>query len=248
MDNSKILAVVGGASVTENDVMQMIASMGAKGQQYANPQGQAMILEQLIVQKLFLADAKRNMMEYDPGFKAELARVKDDLLFQFAVGKALEKVTVSDEDARKFFNENPDQFAGQKTVSASHILVSEESKANELLEKIQAGEISFEDAAKQNSSCPSGANGGSLGEFGRGQMVKEFEDACFSMEIGEIRGPIKTQFGYHLIRLDSAKDAEPVKFEDAKPAIMNHLIGEKRQQAYQSKINQLKIMYPVDRR
>jgi len=248
MDNSKILAVVGGASITEKDVMEMIAGMGPNGQQYANPQGQAMILEQLIVQKLFLADAKRSMMEYEPAFKAELARVKDNLLYQYAVGKALERVTVSDEEARKFFDENPDEFAGQKTVSASHILVPEESAAKELLEKIQSGEITFEDAAKQNSTCPSGAKGGSLGEFGRGQMVKEFEDACFSMEIGEIRGPIKSQFGFHLIRLDGAKDAQPVKFEEAKPAIMNHLITEKRQQAYQSKINQLKIMFPVDRR
>jgi len=247
MENSKVLAVVSGAAITENDVAQMMADLGPKAQQYANPQGRAMILEQLIIKKLFLADAKRNMMEYDPGFKAELARVKEALLFQFAVGKSLEKVTVTEDEARKFFDENPEQFAGQKTVTASHILVSDEEKANELLAQINAGEITFEDAARQNSSCPSGARGGSLGEFGRGQMVKEFDEACFEMEVGELRGPIKTQFGYHIIRLDGKNAAEPMKFAEVKDAIREHLLNEKRSQAYKSKVNQLKIMYPVSR-
>lgn len=247
MNTSKPLAVVGGVAITEADVMQAIASMGPQGQKYANPQGQAMVLEQLIVQRLFLAEAKRNMMEYEPAFKQQLNLVKDDLLYQYAVNKVFERIKITDEEIRKFYDENPEEFAGQKTVSASHILVSDEGKANELLEKINAGEISFEDAAKQNSSCPSSAKGGSLGEFGPGQMVPEFDQACFSMNVGEIKGPVKTQFGYHLIRLDDMKDAVPVKFEEAKNAIVVHLTNEKRQQAYQSKVNQLKIMFPVDR-
>lgn len=247
MENSKTLAVVGGAAITEADVMQAIANMGPQGQNYANPQGQAMVLEQLIVQRLFLADAKRNMMEYEPAFKQQLNMLKDDLLYQYAVSKVFERVNVTDEEIRKFFDENPEQFAGQKMATASHILVADEAKANELLEKINAGEISFEDAAKQNSTCPSSAKGGALGEFGPGQMVPEFEQACFSMNVGEVKGPVKTQFGYHLIRLDGMKDAEPAKFEEVKNAISAHLVNEKRQKAYQSKVNQLKIMFPVDR-
>ena len=136
---------------------------------------------------------------------------------------------------------------GQETVSASHILVDSEEKANELLAKITAGEISFEDAARENSSCPSGAQGGSLGEFGHGQMVPEFDSACFSMEVGEVRGPVQTQFGYHLIRLDGKKAAETLHFGDVREAITRQLTMEKQQAAYRSKINQLKILYPVER-
>jgi len=87
-----------------------------------------------------------------------------------------------------------------KQVHAAHILVDSEGKAQELLGKIRKGE-DFGDLAKRFSSCPSKRDGGDLGWFGRGQMVKEFEDAAFNGEKGATVGPIKTQFGYHLIRV-----------------------------------------------
>ena len=245
-NNNRVLARVAGLVITETDLQEAIAQMGARGRNYNTPEGRKAILDQLIVQKLFLADAKKTMMEYDPQFKAQLAKVKDDLLFQFAVSKTLEKVKVTDEEVKTFFESNPEQFAGQATVAASHILVAEEAQAAELLEKINAGEMKFEDAAAEFSTCPSGQRGGSLGEFGRGQMVKEFEEACYSMQVGEIRGPIQTQFGYHLIRLGAANEAQPVKFEEVKENIREHLMTEKGHKAYQTRINQLKLMYPVD--
>ena len=247
MENNNVLAVVGGKQITNADVDAMIASMGQQGQAYMSPQGRAMILEELIAQKLLLLDATRNLFEREPAFKEQLARVKEDLLINYAVGKVVSGVRVTDDEAKKFFDENPDQFMGQETVSASHILVDSEEKANELLAKITAGEISFEDAARENSSCPSSREGGSLGEFGRGQMVPEFDSACFSMEVGEVRGPVQTQFGYHLIRLDGKKAAEPLHFGDVREAITRQLTMEKQQAAYRSKINQLKILYPVER-
>lgn len=86
-------------------------------------------------------------------------------------------------------------------VNASHILVKTEAEAKEILEKIKKGE-SFEGLARQKSICPSGRNGGSLGWFGKGMMVPEFEHACFNGKKGDIVGPIKTQFGYHLIKIN----------------------------------------------
>lgn len=85
-------------------------------------------------------------------------------------------------------------------VRASHLLVKTEEEANSLRERILGGE-NFADVAAEVSLCPSGANGGDLGFFGKGEMVKEFENACFSMEKGEISNPIKTSFGWHLIQL-----------------------------------------------
>lgn len=86
-------------------------------------------------------------------------------------------------------------------VRASHILVKSEDEAKSLLEEIRAGK-SFAEAAEEVSLCPSGQNGGDLGFFGRGMMVKPFEDAAFSMEnIGEVSEPVQTQFGWHLIQL-----------------------------------------------
>ena len=90
-------------------------------------------------------------------------------------------------------------------VKASHLLVKTEEEALKLKEEIVAGK-EFAKVAQEVSLCPSGQNGGDLGYFTKGQMVKEFEDACFSMEVGEVSAPIKTQFGYHLIQLTDKKD------------------------------------------
>ncbi len=246
MDN-KILASVGTLSVTEAEVSAMIASLGQRGKNYNTPEGRAIVLDQLINQKLLLLDATRNLYEREPEFKAELARVKEDLLVNYAVNKAVASVRVTDAEAKEFFDAHPEQFAGEKTVNASHILVADEAQANEILAKINAGELSFEDAAKQYSSCPSSAEGGCLGDFGHGQMVPEFDQACFSMAEGEIAGPVQTQFGFHLIKLNKINEAQPMQFEQIKEQLKQSLLGEKQQNAYQSKINQLKILYPVDR-
>lgn len=87
-----------------------------------------------------------------------------------------------------------------KQVHAAHILVKDEAKAKELLAKVNAGE-SFSDLAKKFSQCPSGSKGGDLGWFGKGQMVKAFEDVCFGGQKGVTVGPVKTEFGWHLIKL-----------------------------------------------
>lgn len=87
-------------------------------------------------------------------------------------------------------------------ATARHILVESQEKCNTLKSEIENG-ASFEDVAKQNSRCPSSAKGGDLGEFGPGQMVPEFDKAVFSGDVGVVQGPIKTQFGYHLLEVTS---------------------------------------------
>ena len=244
---NKILATVGGMPITEEDVNEFLQGLGPRGQSYNNPEGRKAVLGQLVNNKLLLLDARRNLLEADPVFKAELNKMKENLLISFAAEKAFASVTVSDKDAENYYEQNKERFMGEDTVNASHILVDSEEKANELLAKIKAGEISFEEAAFENSTCPSKANGGNLGDFGKGQMVPEFDAAVFAMEIGEIsEAPVKTQFGYHLIKLNSKKDAELMPFAELAPEIKEALLSEKRRAAYESKINQLKILYPVD--
>lgn len=243
----KIIAKVGALTVTESDIDEFIAGLGQRGQSYNNPEGRKIILEQVIGNKLLLQDARRNLLEAEPEFKAQLAKFKDELLIGYAANKALGSVTVSDKEAREYYDANSAQFMAPETVNASHILVDSEEKAVDILGRINAGEISFEDAAKEHSTCPSGKDGGSLGDFGRGQMVPEFDTAVFGMEVGEITAaPVKTQFGYHLIKLNSKKAAEPTPYEAIADRLKDMLTAQKKQKAYESKINQLKIMYPVD--
>lgn len=90
-------------------------------------------------------------------------------------------------------------------AAARHILVKTEKQCNDLKKQIEGG-ADFGEIAKRYSECPSGKKGGALGEFGRGEMVKEFDDVVFSAEVGATHGPVKTQFGYHLIQITSRKD------------------------------------------
>ncbi len=245
----KILATVGGMAITSDDVDEFLMSLGQRAQSYNNPEGRAMILKQLIDSKLLLLDAKRNLYEGEAEFRAQLAKLKDNLLTTYAAEKAIAAAAkVKDEDVLAFYNENPDKFATGETVNASHILVDTEEAALEIYAKISAGEMSFEDAAKEYSSCPSKANGGNLGDFGKGQMVPEFDTAVFSMNVGEItETPVQTQFGYHLIKLVAKNESKVTPFEDIAAEIKEAILAEKRQKAYQSKINQLKILYPTDK-
>ena len=87
-----------------------------------------------------------------------------------------------------------------KEVRASHILVQSESEAQKVIQQIKGG-ASFEDIAKKVSKCPSGKDGGDLGYFGRNRMVKPFEDAAFNLDVGQLSAPVKTQFGYHVIKV-----------------------------------------------
>ena len=246
MDN-KILATVGGVNITEEEVSEAIIAMGPRGQSLNNPQGRAMVLEQLINRKLLLAGARKELLEFDPEFKKQLNIMKEELLTKFAISKAIESVKVSDEEAKAFYDENPDNFVSGQTVTASHILVDSEEKANEIKADIDAGNVTFADAAKQFSSCPSKENGGELGAFGQGQMVKEFEDAAFSATVGEVTSPVQTQFGWHLILVTEKSESSVMVFDEIKDQLKEQLLAEKQQKAYSSKINQLKILFPVDK-
>lgn len=243
----KILAQVGALTVTEAEVEEFLTGMGQRGMQYNSPEGRKMILEQLIADKLFLQDARRNLYEAEAEFRAEFQKMKDTLLIRYASSKALKGVTVSDKEVLDYYEANKEQFVGPATVDASHILVASREMALEILAKINAGETTFEDAARDYSSCPSKENGGSLGEFGQGQMVPEFDKAVFAMDEGTITAePVETQFGFHLIKLNKKNESQVTPFAEIEAELREALTGEKMRAAYQSKINQLKIMYPVD--
>ena len=92
------------------------------------------------------------------------------------------------------------------TAEAKHILVEDEQVCNDLKQKILDGDLTFEEAAGSYSQCPSGNEGGNLGKFGQGQMVPEFDKVVFNDEVGVVHGPVKTQFGYHLLLITSRED------------------------------------------
>lgn len=246
MSTSKNLAKVGNIFITEADIDATIEALGPRGQAYNNPEGRQAVLDQLIAKNLFLFEAHKNSYENDPKFKSDLAKVRDEMLANFAIEKELSSIEVTDEEAKKFYNEHKSEFVSGESVEASHILVDSEEKAKNLLSDIKSGAISFAEAAKANSSCPSAAEGGSLGKFTRGQMVPEFDAAAFSMNVGDISEPIKTQFGYHLIHLTAKNEASEIPFEQIRENLVQKVLMDKQQAAYSSKLNQLKLLFPIE--
>ena len=243
MSNQEILATVAGEVITEADVNAFIQNMPKEQQMYAsNPQFRQQIVDQLINYRLFSKYAEEMKMDETAEFEAALNNARKEILASMAISETVKAVEVTEEDMKSFYEENSNYFEKGATVSAKHILVKEEEKCQEILEEIIAGKV-FEEAAQQYSTCPSGQKGGDLGEFGKGQMVKEFEEAAFAAEIGQVVGPIKTQFGYHLIKVEAKNEATVTPFEEVKEQIRRNLMQQKQNKAYADKAAELKAKY-----
>ena len=153
-ENAKVLATVGTLTVTDLEVEEFLLSLGQRGQMYNNPEGRKLMLDQLVGNKLLLLDARRNLLEADPEFKAQLNRLRESLLINFAGSKVIDAVKVSDEEIKEYYDANPEQFTQGKSVNASHILVDTEEKALGLIKELEGG-ADFAELAREHSSCPS---------------------------------------------------------------------------------------------
>ncbi len=185
--------------------------------------------------------------EFDEALKANnitLVRLEEDIKRQLMINSILEEtrnqVTISDEELLEYYDENKESFLEPEQVHARHILVETEEEANNLLLQLKEGLTDFAELAKEKSIGPSAPSGGDLGFFATGQMVKEFEDASFSLEPGEISGVVQTQFGYHIIKCEEKKEEHSLNFEEAKERISNILKSQRENEAITALISKLK--------
>ena len=247
MTEKKVLAKIEGRELTSEEVQQFIDMMGPQGMQFQNDEGTIKIADELVNQELIYLDAQKSGLDKDPAYLKELEKSKENLLKQFAINKLLSSVEVTDEDIKEYYESHKDHFKKPMLFKASHILVEDEDKAKEVREKVLSNEMTFEEAAKEYSSCPSAAEGGKLGEFQEGQMVKEFEEAAKTAEVGTLTEPVKTQFGYHLIQVDERKVNENADFDEVKDELKRQIAGIKQQEAYLNKIDSIKGDYKVEK-
>ena len=247
MEN-KVLAIAAGNEITEKDLNALISRYPEQQRAaFASEEAKKNLLEQLISFELFNKFGKEMELDKTEEFKEALESVTKEILTSMAMNKALGDVTVTEEDAKKYYDENKDAFSVPPTVSARHILVSTEEEANKVREEINNG-LSFADAAMKYSSCPSKEQGGNLGEFSKGMMVPEFEKASFDAEIGAISEPVKTQFGYHLIVVDSKNEGSVKSFEEVKNSVVNELLKKAQHKKYEDLLQQLEGKYGVERK
>lgn len=242
MEN-KVLAVVAGEEITERELSVFMQGLPSQQQAYAsNPQFREQCLEQLVALHLFAKEGEACNYEETEEYKQVIANARKDILAQFMMRDVLRTAEVSEEEMKAYYEANSAQFEKGATVNAKHILVDSEEKCKAVLEVIEGG-VAFEEAAQANSTCPSGQKGGDLGTFGKGQMVKEFEEAAFAAEIGQVVGPVKTQFGYHLIKVEAKNEATVMAYEEVKDSIKKTLLQQKQNQVYAKKVVELKEKY-----
>lgn len=247
MTEKKMVAIVNGKEIFEEDVLKFINDMGPQmAMQFQSPEGIERVVDELVNQELLYLDAVDSNMEQEEEYNELLELTKVNLLKNFAFNKLIGKEEASEKEIEDFYNEYKENFQRPEMLNASHILIDSEAKANEIADEIKGG-LSFEDAAMKYSSCPSKEQGGNLGEFGRGQMVPEFENAAFDMEVGTISDPVKSQFGYHIIKLNEKLPASVSSLEETKDEITNQIIRMKQQNKYMDKVNELTQKYEVKR-
>ena len=248
MEN-KVLAVVAGREITDKDLDMIINKYPEQNRAYFNnEQGRKQLLEQTIAFELMNKLGEEIQLDKTEEYKETLENLAKEVLTQMTINKILSDVTVTDEEAEKFFNENQNQFMQSATVSAKHILVETEEEINNIKKEIEEGTISFEDAAKKYSTCPSKEEGGNLGAFGRGMMVPEFEEVAFNLEVGKVSEPVKTQFGYHLILVEDKNEPAPKTFTDVKDQVVAQLMQQAQQKKYIDTIMDLENKYTVERK
>ncbi len=245
--SEKILAVSAGHEITERELNDLIANYPPEQQVYfSNPNAKDELLEQLIGFHLFSALAEEQKIKESKAYRETLTKMEQELASHMAATGVIERVTVDDSEAEAYFDAHPAQFQAGEQGKASHILVDSEEEAKKAAEEIAAGKA-FSDAAREYSTCPSKEKGGDLGYFGKGQMAPEFERAAFGAQAGETVGPVQTQFGYHLIRVEDKKQEEGVRFSDIKEQLKEKLLQQKKQEVYLKTVKELEVKYGVER-
>lgn len=248
MEN-KVLAVAAGNEITEKDLNAIISRYPEEQRGALQNEGKKkQLLEQLISFELMNKFGKEIELDKTKEYKDAIESISKEVLTSMAINKILADITVTDDEVKKYYEDNKEAFAQPATVSARHILVETEEEAKKAKEEIASESISFGDAAMKYSTCPSNQQGGSLGEFSKGMMVPEFEEAAFTAEIGVVTEPVKTQFGYHLILVDDKNDASTKSFDEVKDGVLNQLLQQNQHVKYDQMLKELENKYGVERK
>lgn len=248
MEN-KVLAVAAGNEITEKDLNAIISRYPEEQRGALQNEGKKkQLLEQLISFELMNKFGKEIELDKTQEYKDAIESISKEVITSMAINKILSDITVTDDEVKKYYEDNKEAFGQPATVSARHILVETEEEAKKAKEEIASESISFGDAAMKYSMCPSNQQGGNLGEFSKGMMVPEFEEAAFTAEIGVVTEPVKTQFGYHLVLVDAKNEASIKSFDEVKDGVLNQLLQQNQHVKYDQMLKELENKYGVERK
>lgn len=205
------LATVNGRAITKEAFQAAMAGVPPQMQErFSTPEGRQQLLDSLVTREVLLQESERLGLDTDPAVQSRLAEAKREVLVETVMQKMVAE-EVSDAKVKDYYNVHKAEF---RSVKASHILVATEAEAKAVKKRLKK-DRDFAAVAKELSTDPSAQqNGGDLGFFTKDQMVKPFADMAFKMKVNEISGPVKSEFGYHIIKVHEIKDPDPIETLD----------------------------------
>jgi peptidyl-prolyl cis-trans isomerase C len=222
-----VVARVNGVEIKQSDLNFAASEVGARLANLPEADRKRVLLQFLIENELMAGAGQSGNLDKDASFEARAKyhqrRALRDAFFDAKITDA-----VAEADAKKIYDEKISQVKPEQEIHARHILVATEDEAKEVVERLKKGE-DFATLAKEKSK-DANAEGGDLGFFSRGQMLKPFEDAAFALEVGQISDPVQTQFGWHIIKVEEKRDQPLPTFDQVKAAIVAQLVQQKAQQ------------------
>jgi peptidyl-prolyl cis-trans isomerase C len=220
--NNIVAAKVNDHIISAQDVLNVINTLPQNIKKKPLPEIYPRVVNELINQYLITKQAYNEKLDLDQKVINLVKKSQDKILAKYWLNNYIKNET-KEEKIKTFYNNYLKSFQKYKEANASHILVKNNEEARAIIKKIN-NKSKFSELAKIHSTGPSGKNGGNLGWFGPGQMVKEFEQATFSLEKGEIsQEPVKTKFGFHIIKLNDIRDAKPKKLDEIKQNIIDKI-------------------------
>ncbi|WHX98789.1 peptidylprolyl isomerase [Neobacillus sp. DY30] len=261
ISKDKAVAKINGDSISKDELYDVMV------EQYG-----AATVEQLIADKIVTLEAKKKKVTVsDEELNTEVDKLKEsyggedvfdqmlasngtsldalkeDLKNYLTLRKLLiPQIEITDDELKTYFDENKDSLGEAEQVRASHILVADEAAAKEIKQKLTDGADFVELAKEYSTDEGTKENGGELGFFERGTMVTEFEDVAFALPVNEISDPVKTDYGYHIIKVEEKKEAKEANFDDSKAEIKETLIDQKMETEYSTWLEDKKKEYDIE--
>ena len=251
-DTGNVLATVGDVKITREMLDHIIGTIPEENRvPFLTPDGRKKILDEVISFTLFAQAAKSMGIQDEPATKTRLAYVQTEYLAREMFRRRLAKAQpVSEDEIRAYYRDHITEFTPPEQIKARHIVVKTESEARKILERLKTGE-DFEKLARSKSIDPAAAHGGRLTMqngsdwISRGTFETSFEFELFKIPKGEVGGPIKTQFGWHLLKVEDHRQPEARTFIQVRAMIRRRLLEQRNAKLHKQVTQELKKKIPV---